>query len=144
MARKILHLDLDAFFCAVEEQRDPTLRGRRLRQNGLSGVTVRLKLRWADFTTLTRQITLDRPTNLDRDIYTAAEQLFGQTWPSGKRVRLIGVGVSGFETDAYQLGLWDSDSEPDRRLQATLDELRDRFGPQAIQRGSHLPPDKEG
>ncbi len=40
--------------------------------------------------------------------------------------------------DAYQLGLWDSGTEPDQRLQTTLDELRDRFGEQAIRRGSNL------
>ena len=112
--------------------------GRRLRQKQLSGITVKIKLRWADFTTLTRQMTLDRPTNLDHEIFTAALQLFEKTWTPGKRVRLVGVGVSGFETDAYQLGLWDSGTEPDQRLQTTLDELRDRFGEQAIRRGSNL------
>ena len=112
--------------------------GRRLRQKELSGVTVKIKLRWADFTTLTRQVTLERPTNLGSDIYAAAAQLFEQSWPPGQRVRLIGVGVSGFETTAYQLGLWEADPQPDRRLQATLDALRDRFGDQAIQRASRL------
>ncbi len=50
----------------------------------------------------------------------------------------MGVGVSGFETAAYQLGLWDIEAEPDHCLQDTLDELRDRFGDQAIQRDSQL------
>ena len=51
----------------------------------------------------------------------------------------MGVGVSGFEPPAYQLGLWeDDDVEQDYRLQTTLDELRDRFGDEAIQRGSQL------
>jgi hypothetical protein len=53
-------------------------------------------------------------------------------------VRLVGVGVSGFETRAYQLGLWDAPVEEDRRLQDTLDELRERFGNQAIRRGSQI------
>ncbi len=112
--------------------------GRRLRCKEVSGATVKIKLRWADFTTLTRQVTLDHPTNLDSEIYAAAEQLFEKTWPAGKRVRLVGVGVSGFETTAYQLGLWDVDTGPDHRLQTTLDELRDRFGDRAIRRGSQL------
>jgi len=69
----------------------------------------------------------------------AAEQLFTHTWPSGKRVYLIGVGVSGFEPQAYQPGLWDTDdAEQARRWQSTLDELRDRFGDEAIQRGGQL------
>lgn len=113
--------------------------GYRLRREGLSGTTVKLKLRWADFTTLTRQVTLEQPTNLDEAIYASALQLFDKTWPPGKRVRLLGVGVSGLETAAYQLGLWpDPEQEQARRLQPVLDELRQRFGRQAIQRGSQL------
>jgi DNA polymerase-4 len=112
--------------------------GRRLRRKGLSGTTVKVKLRWTDFTTLTRQTTLDHPTNLDGEIYAAASQLFDQTWPPGKRVRLVGVGVSGFDTPAYQLGLWGNDPEQPHRLQDTLDELRERYGSQAIRRGSQL------
>jgi nucleotidyltransferase/DNA polymerase involved in DNA repair len=108
--------------------------GRRLRQKELRGTTVKIKLRWADFTTLTRQTTLAHPTNLDSEIYTAAEELFEKTWPPGKRIRLVGVGVSGFETTAYQLGLWDSETEPDHRLQDTLDELRD---PRSLRRPSY-------
>lgn len=80
--------------------------GFQLRRKGLSGTTIKVKLRWADFTTLTRQMTLPRPTNLDDDIISVALQLFEKTWPPGKRVRLIGVGVSGFEVEAYQLPLW--------------------------------------
>ncbi len=113
--------------------------GYHLRRKGLSGTTVKLKLRWADFTTLTRQVTLEQPTNLDDDIYAAALQLFEKHWPPGKRVRLIGIGVSGLETAAYQLGLWaDPEQEQTRRLQPVLDELRERFGRQAVQRGSQL------
>jgi DNA polymerase-4 len=117
--------------------------GFQLRRKGLNGSTVKLKLRWADFTTLTRQVTLEQPTNLDGDIYTAALQLFEKTWPPGKRVRLIGVAVSSFATAGYQLGLWDDPHlDQARRLQPVLDDLRERFGRQAIQRGSQLFPDK--
>jgi nucleotidyltransferase/DNA polymerase involved in DNA repair len=104
----------------------------------LQGATVKIKLRWSDFTTLTRQTTLDQPTDLDWDIFAAAGHLFDQTWPPGKRVRLVGVGVTGFDTPAYQLGLWDAPPEEAHRLQDTLDELRDRFGSGAIRRGSQL------
>lgn len=117
--------------------------GRRLRKSNLSGTTVKIKLRWADFTTLTRQLTLDHPTNLDREIVEAAHQLFEQTWPPGKRVRLVGVGVSGFETPAYQLSLWDPAPETDQSLQSTLDDLRERFGDEAIRRGSELMDEEE-
>lgn len=112
--------------------------GRRLRKAGLSGATVKLKIRWTDFTTLTRQVTLSQPTNLDNEIYEAAGQLFEQVWPPGKRVRLIGVGVSNLEEPVRQLKLWDTGFETDRQLQETLDELRERFGREAVQRASQL------
>ncbi len=85
--------------CRLSEQ----VVGRRLRQKELSGTTVKIKLRWTDFTTLTRQVTLNQPTNLDSKIYAAVAQLFEKSWSPGKRVRLVGVGVSSFETAAYQL-----------------------------------------
>jgi DNA polymerase-4 len=117
--------------------------GRRLRKSNLSATTVKIKLRWADFTTLARQLTLDHPTNLDRDIVEAAHHLFEQTWPPGKRVRLVGVGVSGFETPAFQLSLWDPAPETGPSLQSTLDDLRQRFGDEAIRRGSELMDEEE-
>ena len=113
--------------------------GRRLRKAGLAGTTVHIKLRWADFTTLTRQETRAAPTDLDAEIYEAALQLFEKNWPPGKAVRLIGVGVSGFETPARQLGLWDAeDRKVNEKLQSALDEVREKFGRGAIKRGSDL------
>lgn len=114
--------------------------GRQARQSELSGATVKLKLRWADFTTLTRQVTLDQPVNQDDAIYGAALNLFRRCWPPGKPVRLIGVGLSGFEPPHRQLGLWDDPAEATgkRRLQQTIDDLRERFGDDAVRRGSDL------
>jgi nucleotidyltransferase/DNA polymerase involved in DNA repair len=112
--------------------------GHRLRKSELSGTTVKLKIRWSDFTTLSRQMTLPHPTNLDSEIFAAVELLFEQVWPPGKRVRLLGVGLSNFETLARQLGLWDTHFESDQRLQSTLDELKDKFGGKIVQRGSQL------
>ena len=114
--------------------------GRRVRQEKLAGATIKLKLRWSDFTTLTRQITLPHPTDQDDEIYAAARKLLDANWNPGQPVRLIGVGISGFGTPQRQIGLWENPEEigEKRRLQDTLDELRDRFGDNAIQRGSDL------
>lgn len=112
--------------------------GRRLRKSGLRGRTVHLKLRWPDFTTLTRQVTLPHPTDQDKVITLAATALFEKNWHQAAPVRLLGVGVSGFDEEPYQLGLWDQPDEEDRRLQDTLDALRDRFGSRAIRRASDL------
>ena len=109
--------------------------GYRLRRAELSGATVRLKLRWPDFTTITRQATLPQPTDQDGEIYAAALQLFDKVWPVGRPVRLIGVGVSELQPTCRQLSLWDTDAERERRLLTTLDTLRERFGDRAVQRG---------
>src|SRR5215472_12793264 len=72
--------------------------GRQLRQDGLRGSTVKLKLRWSDFTTLIRKMTLKAATNQAIDIYRSVYQLFERTWDGRRSVWLIGVGVSHFET----------------------------------------------
>jgi DNA polymerase-4 len=113
--------------------------GRRLRQAGLNGTTIRLKIRWPDFTTLTRQLTLNQPTNQDAAIYAGVLPLFEKVWSPGKAVRLIGVGVSGFGAPR-QLGLWEVEQQEQERLQSTLDDLRERFGDSILRRGSDLRP----
>lgn len=112
--------------------------GRRLRKHNLKGSTVKLKLRWQDFTTLTRQDTLKNPTADDREIYAAVKDLFNKTWTKGKPVRLLGVGVTQFSKPTKQLGLWDAPDPKDANLLIAVDGLRDRFGKNTILRGSDL------
>lgn len=116
--------------------------GRRLRRAGLAGGTVKLKLRWSDFTTLTRQVTLKAPTDRDNDIYQAAQALLTATWSPGKPVRLIGVGVSNLMEPVEQLQLWDGSAQKGRRLQEALDDVRTRFGRDAIQRATEIEPEE--
>jgi DNA polymerase-4 len=113
--------------------------GRRLRRAGLGATTIGIKLRWADFTTVTRQTTLGQPTDQDEVIAVAAAQLFERAWQPGEWVRLLGVGASGLGPAPRQLGLWDvSDGEQQRRLQAAVRALRDRFGDGVVRWGSEL------
>ncbi len=113
--------------------------GRQLRQSHLRCTTIRLKLRWSDFTTITRQITLESITDADEEIFKAALDLFNAAWIENRPVRLLGVGAAGFEQSAQQLGLWDTpQKQRNQKLQNTLDELRERYGDQAVQRGSYL------
>jgi DNA polymerase-4 len=110
--------------------------GRSLRKAGLKGRTIKLKLRWHDFTTLTRQVTLTAPCNLDDDIYQAALGLFEVVWKPGGLVRLLGVGVSHFDAPpARQLSLWDTPSAEKQKLQQALDEMQERYGKKAIRKG---------
>ena len=111
--------------------------GRSLRKSGLRGRTVKLKLRWQDFTTLTRQVTLTQPSNLDEDIYQAVLGLFEGVWKPSGMVRLLGVGVSHFDAPpAQQLSLWEAASPERERLQQALDELQERYGKKTIHRGA--------
>lgn len=112
----------------------------RLRQEERLGSTVRLKLRWPDFTTVSRQCTLPQPTDQDQEIYQAALALFEKAWRNGRAVRLVGVGVSRLTTAVRQLSLWEADSEKGRRLNAAIDLIRERFGENVIERASTLGP----
>ncbi len=110
--------------------------GQRLRRSGYHCSTIKLKIRWQDFTTLTRQTTLDKPTDQDKIIIGCSYQLFENVWHSGKKVRLLGVGVSGLNFSPAQLSLWDHTSEKDRHLQDAIDQLRTRYGNRIILRGA--------
>ena len=109
-----------------------------MRKKNLKGSTIKLKLRWQDFTTLTRQATLTHPTNDDLEIYTAVKNLFNNTWKKGRPVRLLGVGVTQFSGPATQLGLWDAPSNKDANLFSAVDVVRERYGKNSIMRGSDL------
>ena len=117
--------------------------GRRLRKSELAGITVQIKLRWSDFTTITRQITLPSATNLDQEIFDAAYDLFKQNWPAGKPVRLIGVGVSGLGEPVHQLELWGDDHQKQARLLNAVDELRDKYGRDIIKRARRVDPTRK-
>ena len=106
--------------------------GARLRTGGWTARTVTLKLRYADFTTITRQETLPSATATDTTVRDAAVALLETAW-SGDAVRLLGVGVSGLE-EAPQLDLFARPAND--RIDRTLDTLRERFGHDAIRRGT--------
>ena len=106
--------------------------GARLRTGGWTARTVTLKLRYSDFTTITRQETLRSSTATDTTVRDAALALLDAAW-SGSAVRLLGVGVSGL-ADAPQLDLFDRPAVD--RIDHTLDALRERFGRDAIRRGT--------
>ncbi len=104
---------------------------RRLRTSGLQSRTITLKLRFADFRTITRSVTLADPTDGTRDLVAAARGLLAQIDVS-PGVRLLGVGASGLvEASARQLSFDDETPAHDAAEQVT-DEIRNRFGPSAI------------
>jgi DNA polymerase-4 len=112
--------------------------GRRLRREGMAGSTVRLKLRWPDFTTITRQSRLPQPSDVDGEIFQAAAELLRANWKEGRKVRLLGVGVSDLGPLTRQLSLFDRTWQQDERLLQAMDAIRARYGPEALQRGHRL------
>jgi DNA polymerase-4 len=107
----------------------------QLRKNNLAGTTIKLKIRWPDFTTLTRQTTLTQSTDQEEIISKTALDLLRAVRKSGQAVRLIGVGVSGLGPPIRQLSLWDAGSEKSRRLQEAVDALKEKYGDKVIHRG---------
>src|SRR5215469_1877208 len=107
--------------------------GRRLREHGLHARTIQLKLRYSDFSTITRAHSIPRATQIDTELYSEIRELFHRNWKTGAKVRLLGVNASGFVEAADQMDLLGEDSQ--RRWSQALaaaDRLRDRFGESAV------------
>ena len=107
--------------------------GRRLREGGYHARTIQLKLRYKDFTTITRAHSLEQPTQMDNEIFQQIWRLFLNNWKPGAPVRLLGVQASNFEQGPAQIDLLESARQQRMRkaIQAA-DHLRDKFGEAAI------------
>jgi DNA polymerase-4 len=108
--------------------------GRRLRDHGFFARTIQLKLRYSDFTTITRAQSLGRATQVDNEIFEAIRKLFHDNWEQGRAIRLLGIHSSNFEDQPEQLGLLE---EEDKRRKwehalSASDKLRDKYGESAI------------
>jgi DNA polymerase-4 len=108
--------------------------GRRLREANFHARTVQLKLRYKDFTTITRAHTLPNPTQLDTEIFEHIRVLFRKNWKRGTLVRLLGVHASSFTTVApHQIDLLEgSRHERWKNALAAADHLRDKFGESSV------------
>lgn len=112
---------------------------RRLRKSKFTARTIRLKLRYADFKTITRQMSFDQPTDQLEIIETTSKRLLSECW-SGAPVRLLGIGVSSLVPSKQQLSLWEQDdnretSAKELQLQEILENLQARFGKESIHWG---------
>ena len=119
--------------------------GRRLRESGLAGSTVTLKLKRADFVLITRSLSLSKPTDSTDTLYKAGLRLLDEVELSGK-FRLIGIGASKLVRTAEgqeQLELFDEESKKAsswKSVEKAMDNIKKRFGKDAIKRGGVLPP----
>ena len=112
--------------------------GSALRRHGKRAGCVSLKLRYADFTTITRQQTLRRASDTDHAIFDAGDRLLKKELAVNRQpVRLLGIGVSGF-TDGQQLSMLDISGIKQEKLNRTVDRIRQKYGFQAIRTGRTL------
>jgi DNA polymerase IV len=111
--------------------------GVRLRKSGLRARGASIKLRYGDFTTITRQRTFQAPSDGDQAIYDTAHALLVTAMRQrGDPIRLIGVAVNGLGEQAAQLSLLDVNPMIDSDTSEAVDAIRERYGSEAISRGS--------
>ena len=119
--------------------------GARLRQAGLFATTVHLKIRWSDFSTITRQTRLTQPCDDDMTLRETGMELM-QLHLRDRPVRLIGFGVSGLSSSdrdfSHQLNLFDAPDtnryEKRKQLSRTADDIKRKYGSGSLRRGSDL------
>jgi DNA polymerase-4 len=113
----------------------------RLRGAGLAARTVSIKVRFADFRTVTRARTLPEATDVGQPVYAAASALLDGLGLGARRVRLIGVRVEGLAPaveQARQLAFDDGAARARRDAELVADQAARRFGPGALHAGSLL------
>ncbi len=116
---------------------------RRLRRCNLRGRVITVKIRDHNFKTLTKRVTLTEPTDFEEEIYQEAFRLAGEAQWGSRKVRLIGVSVSGFDNrQSLQLGLFNEPVATKdislEKLHQAMDRLRDRFGEEIVTKGTVL------
>ncbi|MBK5109058.1 MAG: DNA polymerase IV [Anaerolineales bacterium] len=118
---------------------------KRLKKKHVQGTTIKIKLRWSDFSTITRQMTIAQPTNDEETISSHATALLKKELKIGEPIRLIGVGVSNLAPE--QLNLWDQalkveKDETAEQLNSAIRALREKFGDEVVKWGEDLPNSK--
>jgi DNA polymerase IV len=107
--------------------------GRRLREAKCYARTIQLKLRYKDFTTITRAHSLPAATQLDGEIFEQVRMLFRKNWKPDREVRLLGVQASSFEGPTEQINLLDGSRQQRwKDALAAADRLRDKFGESSV------------
>jgi DNA polymerase-4 len=113
---------------------------RELRKMGVKAKVVTLKLKHDDFKQITRRVTIQTPTQSTKTLYKEAIRLLDQ-YNLTKKVRLVGVGASGFisEAEPVQMGIFDLTPAKSRnweKIDKTLDHIDKKFGKDIIRRAS--------
>ena len=113
--------------------------GKRLREAGARARTITLKLRTAEFRTLTRAKSLQEPTDLDGEIYDTAAALFRRAWDGKKKIRLLGIAAGSLTEGPEQRSLFEAERrERKEKLARAADEVKERFGADSLRSAKAL------
>jgi DNA polymerase-4 len=118
--------------------------GRRLRKAGLRAKSVWVKIRFGDFKTISRQLTLDEPSDVTITLYEAARTLF-DAWAkeSFSPVRLIGMAAKSLSEGPDQLSLFpDPKTQKQKSMDSVMDQINQKLGKSTIRRARGLPADE--
>jgi DNA polymerase-4 len=110
---------------------------RRVRRKGFKGRTIHIKIRFDDFTTITRSKTLNQPTDITKIAWQTVQQLLEKHLPAGRSVRLIGMGIDGFESSSEKQSELFAAPELEKQssVDHVVDDIQSRFGSAILKRG---------
>jgi DNA polymerase-4 len=112
---------------------------RRLREQKFHARTLQLKLRYADFTTITRAHSVETPTQLDNEIFSEIRRLFHANWRKGAEIRLLGVQGSSFSGESAQGDLLSGQGRGKWQQALTaMDRVREKFGESSVRLGTGM------
>jgi DNA polymerase-4 len=112
---------------------------QELRSQNKRAKCVAIKLRYADFKTITRQVTLQEASDVTPVIFATAQQLLTKALAQrGKPVRLIGIRISSLVGVGKQLPMFDSGTEKPEHLDKAIDKIRRKYGSTAIKTGNGI------
>jgi DNA polymerase-4 len=113
--------------------------GADLRQHGKQTRCITIKLRYSDFTTITRSHTLSQSTDTDQAIFQVGEDLMRKALAADRRaIRLIGIEVSNIVEPGKQLSMLNGNEQRQEKLNRAVDRIRTKYGFSAIQTGRTL------
>ncbi len=122
-----LQLINSTLFHLVEET------ARALRAEDFQAKCITLKLRYSDFKTTTRSVTLKEPTDIDKIVYGHIQNLWKKAYTRRGRIRLLGVGLSNFTTATWQPTLFDDKkTQKLKDYYRTIDTIRDKYGDNSL------------
>ncbi len=117
--------------------------GGRLRKEELYARCLTVKIRYANFQTITRSHTLASPTCFDKEIFEVVSNLLRQNLAQGRAVRLLGVSASTLQSSGWQEPLLNRDKRRSfERLYKGIDDLRHKYGEDAV--GAATPRNRTG